>query len=44
MEHTDDLWCQYSDLPSVMSYDMEKEKKYPDNVVWSEERGFYASL
>jgi len=44
MEHTDDLWCQYSDLPSVMSYDMQKEKKYPDNVVWSEERGFYASL
>ena len=44
MEHTDDLWCQYSDLPSVMSYDMSKEKKYPDNVVWSEERGFYASL
>jgi len=44
MEHTDDLWCQYSDLPSVMSYDMPKEKKYPDNVVWNEERGYYAHL
>ncbi len=44
MEHTDDLWCQYSDLPSVMSYDMKKEKKYPDNVVWSEEKGYYAHL
>jgi hypothetical protein len=44
MEHTDDLWCQYSDLPSVMSYDMPKEKKYPDNVVWSKERGYYAHL
>jgi len=44
MEHTDDLWCQYSDLPSVMSYDMPKEKKYPDNTVWSEEKGYYAHL
>ena len=44
MEHTDDLWCQYSDLPSVMSYDIPKEKKYPDNVVWSKERGYYAHL
>ena len=44
MEHTDDLWCQYSDLPSVMSYDMPKEKKSPDNAVWSEEKGYYAHL
>ena len=44
MEHTDNLWCQYSDLPSVMSYDMPKEKKYPDNAVWSEEKGYYAHL
>jgi hypothetical protein len=27
-----------------MSYDMKKEKKYPDNVVWSEEKGYYAHL
>lgn len=39
----DDLWCYYSDLPSVMSYEQPK-KKYPDNVVWSEERGYYAHL
>jgi len=39
----DDLWCYYSDLPSVMSYE-EPKKKYPDNVVWSEERGYYAHL
>jgi hypothetical protein len=32
MEHTDELWCYYSDLPSVMAYDTPKEKKYPDNV------------
>jgi hypothetical protein len=44
MEHTDDLWCHYSDLPSVMAYDMEEKKKYPDNVVWNEEQGFYAHL
>jgi hypothetical protein len=44
MEHTDELWCYYSDLPSVMAYDTPKEKKYPDNVVWSEERGYYAHL
>lgn len=39
----DDMWCYYSDLPSVMSYEQPK-KKYPDNVVWSEERGYYAHL
>jgi hypothetical protein len=44
MEHTDDLWCHYSDLPGVMAYDMEEKKKYPDNVVWNEEQGFYAHL
>ena len=39
----DDLWCYYSDLPSVMSYEQPK-KKYPDNVVWDEEKGYYAHL
>jgi hypothetical protein len=43
MENTNDLWCHYSDLPSVMAYE-EPKKKYPDNVVWSEERGYYAHL
>lgn len=45
MEHTnDDLWCNYSDLPSVMAYEEPKKKKYPDNVVWCEEKGYYAHL
>jgi hypothetical protein len=39
----DPLWCYYSDLPSVMAYE-EPKKKYPDNVVWDEEKGYYARL
>jgi hypothetical protein len=27
-----------------MAYNMEEKKKYPDNVVWNEEQGFYAHL
>lgn len=45
MEHTnDDLWCNYSDLPSVIAYEEPNKKKYPDNVVWSKEKGYYAHL
>lgn len=42
IDSEDDLWCHYSDLPSVTAYDMPKEKKYPDNVVWNDEKGYYA--
>lgn len=40
----DDLWCEYSDLPSPMAYDKgdTKKKKKPDLVAWDEERGYYS--
>ena len=40
----DDLWCEYSDLPSPMAYDKGdiKKKKKPDLVAWDEERGYYS--
>jgi hypothetical protein len=40
----DNLWCEYSDLPSPIAYneDDTKKKKKPDLVAWDEERGYYS--